>query len=195
MLLCLCVDAQNVPGQFPEASTRLLTSEDIQNKCVADLKLMRNEIFARYGHIFKSEDLKKHFTAQPWYKPLQPDVTNKLTSLEKTNITFIKSWEERADFSTFFSVVTKAISNDDQDRLISLLNKVWYGTPQEFLNSYEIHRDDLIAAIESEEIPRARSENEFDLWFGEFYSGTQSKWLVLTKSGCFWYLESIQRAG
>ena len=33
----------------------------------ADLRLLRNTVFALYGVHFKSEDLSKHFDKQVWY--------------------------------------------------------------------------------------------------------------------------------
>lgn len=56
---------------------------------------MRNEIFARHGYRFHSNDLKTHFEAQAWYKPCCADVTEQLTELEKKNITFIKQVESQ----------------------------------------------------------------------------------------------------
>ncbi|HEU65214.1 MAG TPA: YARHG domain-containing protein [Chloroflexi bacterium] len=58
-----------------------------------ELRLMRNEIFAAHGHIFRSEDLNEYFSKQLWYKPCCTDVTDKLNEVEKYNINFIKSQE------------------------------------------------------------------------------------------------------
>ncbi len=35
-----------------------------------ELRLLRNEIFARHGHVFKSEDLRGHFSRTSWYEPI-----------------------------------------------------------------------------------------------------------------------------
>ena len=43
---------------------------DLENQSNADLKLLRNEIFARHGHSFESEELRKYFNRQPWYKEI-----------------------------------------------------------------------------------------------------------------------------
>ncbi len=58
-----------------------------------DLKIMRNEIFARHGYIFKTADMINHFSNESWYKPMYNDVTSKLSYIEKTNVNFIKSYE------------------------------------------------------------------------------------------------------
>jgi len=79
--------------KYPQTSERLLTDSDLQNINKKDLRIMRNEIFARYGYIFKSEELKAYFKNQSWYTPKYSDVNSMLTNIEKKNIEFIKSHE------------------------------------------------------------------------------------------------------
>jgi hypothetical protein len=81
-------------GLFPQSSTRLLTQNDLSTLNKRDLKIMRNEIFARHGYIFKTADMKNYFAQQSWYRPLYGDVNNLLTSIEKTNVELIKSYEK-----------------------------------------------------------------------------------------------------
>lgn len=80
-------------GDYPEASERALTYNDVSRLNKRELKIMRNEIFARYGYIFKTQDMKSHFSSQPWYQPLYNDVTNRLTRIEKENAEYIKNFE------------------------------------------------------------------------------------------------------
>ena len=83
-------------GKYQVASQRELTAADLQVKSSAELKIMRNEIFARYGYIFKTKDMKEYFGSQPWYRPSAADVTRKLTALEKKNVELIKKAEQSA---------------------------------------------------------------------------------------------------
>lgn len=76
----------SLPGRYSFASTCLLTSDILQHFSAAERRLIRNEIFARYGYRFKSEDLKAYFSAQPWYKPVSDDVSDRLTELERLNV-------------------------------------------------------------------------------------------------------------
>ncbi|NDB36708.1 MAG: YARHG domain-containing protein, partial [Flavobacteriia bacterium] len=80
-------------GMFPEGSERRLTNDDVYNLSPGELKIMRNEIFARHGFIFKTNDMKKHFSTQPWYKPLCDNVTNMLSKIEQDNVNFIRLYE------------------------------------------------------------------------------------------------------
>ncbi len=54
-----------------------------------DLDVMRNEIFAEYGYIFKSKNWHDYFSQYNWYKPQYNDVERFLTPLDKRNIDFI----------------------------------------------------------------------------------------------------------
>lgn len=61
------------------------------------LRLMRNEILARHGWQFQSEDLRNHFMAQSWYKPGNDNNEVKLNIIEQTNLQLIKSEETVPD--------------------------------------------------------------------------------------------------
>ncbi len=79
--------------RFPEASDRILSRSELAGYSSWDLRIMRNEIFAKYGYIFKSEDLRNYFSQQSWYKPRYSDVSGRLTSTERQNAATIKSME------------------------------------------------------------------------------------------------------
>ncbi len=85
-----------VPGRFPEASLRLLTDDEVAGKSEADLKLMRNEIYARHGMIFPPGDMHDYFATQRWYLPTTTSVTSQLTEIERSNILLIKVAEQGA---------------------------------------------------------------------------------------------------
>lgn len=82
-----------VPGNYPEGSTRYLNSSDLAGMSKYSLKIMRNEIFARHGFIFKTDEMRNHFFNQSWYTPLYDNVEGLLSPIEKANINLIKSFE------------------------------------------------------------------------------------------------------
>ncbi len=82
-----------VPGQYPEASTRYLNDSDLEKKSTKELKIMRNEIFARHGYLFEPGDMKDYFTKQSWYQPKSADVGSLLSPIEQANIQRIKEYE------------------------------------------------------------------------------------------------------
>jgi hypothetical protein len=84
----------DVAGDYPESSLITLQDEDLRNKDAWELRVMRNEIFARHGYIFKSEDMRSHFLNSGWYIPRYENVEVSLTSIEKANIELIKRYEK-----------------------------------------------------------------------------------------------------
>jgi len=84
-------------GNFPEASQRELTEDDVENMMKTDLETMRNEIFARHGYCFKKKEMRSMFEYQDWYIPNNTDIRALLTPLEKKNIELIKRYEKYAD--------------------------------------------------------------------------------------------------
>jgi len=83
--------SNSVPGKYPEGSTRYLTENDIAGKSNWELRIMRNEIFARHGRRFKSADLRNYFMSQPWYSPRFDEV--QLNAIETRNVEFLRSYE------------------------------------------------------------------------------------------------------
>lgn len=53
-----------------DSSTRYLTRSDISNLSSADLRIARNEIYARNGRRFNDETLQEYFNSKSWYTPL-----------------------------------------------------------------------------------------------------------------------------
>jgi hypothetical protein len=90
--------AYNLPyksyREFPESSITILTEENLRGLTKDKLRLMRNEIFADYGHVFKSPDLNVYFKKKSWYKP-RPNRSYSLTDWEKKNIETIKRVESK----------------------------------------------------------------------------------------------------
>jgi len=84
----------NLPGKYPEASAKYLTSEDLKYLTKTELQIMRNEIFARHGYIFKTNpQMISYFNNQSWYTPRYNDVNYLLSEIEKSNLDLIKSYE------------------------------------------------------------------------------------------------------
>ena len=76
-----------------EICIRLLNTPYLMNIPREQLRLMRNEILARHGYVFKSKDLKDYFSSKPWYHPGTNNNNIKLSVIEQTNLELIKSEE------------------------------------------------------------------------------------------------------
>jgi hypothetical protein len=81
------------PGKYPFASSREVTIEELDMLSDFDRKVLRNEILARHGFIFKDEEMKFYFSGQKWYTPKLENVDNLLSGPEKGNLEIIKVYE------------------------------------------------------------------------------------------------------
>lgn len=82
-------------GKYPETSFVKLTTEELKKYSAYELKIMRNEVFARNGHIFNSKGkVGKYFSNKKWYKPKKKITEDELTSIEKFNVLLIKKVED-----------------------------------------------------------------------------------------------------
>lgn len=77
-------------------STEPITTEMVDGLFVEDLRVLRNEIYARRGRVFKDAALQKYFAAQPWYQPNPEFKDDMLTETESKNLAVIKEVEENA---------------------------------------------------------------------------------------------------
>jgi hypothetical protein len=78
---------------FPDSNRRLLTAPELNKLSRSDLRIAKNEIFARRGRYFESADLKTHFGRFAWYAPNTWDP--KLNPIEEANVTLIDRFEKR----------------------------------------------------------------------------------------------------
>jgi len=82
-------------GKYTEASERLLNESDLKGVSKSELKIMRNEIFARYGYIFKTKEMADYFKKQEFYIGQMENVDAFLSEVEIKNIELIKKFENK----------------------------------------------------------------------------------------------------
>lgn len=78
-----------------DSDSRVLTKDELGLYSKEELAYIRNEIFARYGYVFKEEPYKSYFSNKSWYQPdysIGAD-TDVLNSVEKQNVSLIKEME------------------------------------------------------------------------------------------------------
>ena len=75
------------------ARYKILTEKDIDHLSKEEMAFLRNEIFARHGHVFKTDRMKDYFSEKEWYFPLIYDATDNLNAIEKENVSFILQME------------------------------------------------------------------------------------------------------
>jgi hypothetical protein len=78
---------------FPDSDRRLLTPADLRGRSKDELRIARNEIYARRGRYFESADLKARFERFPWYSPTTWNP--KLNAIEEANVALIDQAAKR----------------------------------------------------------------------------------------------------
>lgn len=68
----LIMDIQSgvIGGEYiiPDSNSRYLTESDIQNLSIREINYAKNEIYARHGRKFKSQELQNYFNSKSWYR-------------------------------------------------------------------------------------------------------------------------------
>lgn len=83
------------PGDMGAFQERLITADMLKGLGLYELRLLRNEIYARRGRRFRTAWLAEYFSSQPWYKPLQDYREPKLTAIETQNTATIVNFENK----------------------------------------------------------------------------------------------------
>lgn len=79
---------------LPTSSTEYLEKEDIQFLTDEELRLARNEIYARHGYTFQDEALRDYFMSKPWYQATVTEVPDTmLNEYEIANRDLIQKME------------------------------------------------------------------------------------------------------
>ncbi len=102
-----------------------ISGAEIQKCSLRELALLRNEIFARAGNVFRKKWLRDHFSAFPWYRPTELD-PKKLTPIDVKNAATVASAEvaipadELQDRMTDYSIEWKKLEPSAERERIEL---------------------------------------------------------------------------
>lgn len=83
---------------FPDSSQRYLTENDLAGLTPEELRIARNEIYARHGRKFTSPELQQYFDGKPWYIPSieAGDFKDEmLNEVERYNTRLISGYEKQ----------------------------------------------------------------------------------------------------
>ncbi|MGI6006959.1 MAG: YARHG domain-containing protein [Ruminococcus sp.] len=82
---------------IPDSATRELTTADLTGLSEWELRVARNEIYARHGRMFEDASLDSYFRGKSWYVPSIPadsfDDNQLLTKTELRNAKLISDYE------------------------------------------------------------------------------------------------------
>ncbi|MDO4476165.1 MAG: YARHG domain-containing protein [Lachnospiraceae bacterium] len=81
---------------FPDSAQRYLTEAEVSSLSIQQLCYARNEIYARRGYVFKSQELRDYFGSKPWYYPTIPAdsfSSSVLNVYETANVELLRRFE------------------------------------------------------------------------------------------------------
>lgn len=88
---------------FVNSDTQKLAKEDLNGLSEWEIRIARDEIFARHGRRFEDHKLQEYFDSCPWYsgtiEPHEFDYTTMLNDVEKDNIETIKQFEKEHGYN------------------------------------------------------------------------------------------------
>jgi hypothetical protein len=95
----------DMTGEFSPQAARVeakvlrgvsVAQSDIAGLSRAELRRLRNTVYARHGRIFERMELQQYFDGRPWYKK-RPDYTDDdLSPLDRDNINLIRAAEDKS---------------------------------------------------------------------------------------------------
>lgn len=99
------------PGDMELFENKLVTEAMLRGLSLHELRLLRNEIYARRGRIFKTLWIQQYFGSQMWYDPKEDFKDEDITGTDKTNIETIVALETKLHNSISTKPVTRALLN------------------------------------------------------------------------------------
>ena len=98
-----------LPGDLEFFENRRITEQMLNGLSLHELRLLRNEIYARHGRIFRTEWLSQYFWNQPWYTPDENFKDEELSANDKLNVETIVKYENRIHQELSSKEITSAL--------------------------------------------------------------------------------------
>lgn len=84
------------PGDMELFEKQLITEKMLVGLSLNELRLLRNEVYARHGRTFSTAWLQQYFFTQPWYQPVEEgQKPSELSATEKQNVDTIVAYERK----------------------------------------------------------------------------------------------------
>lgn len=84
---------------LPKSASEKLTEEDLEDLSAKELTYARNEIYARHGRVFKSDELQDYFSSKDWYDKDEDFDDHDLGGVERDNAEFISQYQKDHDLT------------------------------------------------------------------------------------------------
>jgi len=97
------------PGDMELFENRALSESTLKGLGLYELRLLRNEIYARHGRQFQAVWLSQYFYSQPWYVPDDNFKDEELSGFDKQNVLTIVAYENKLHDELSRSVITRKL--------------------------------------------------------------------------------------
>lgn len=83
------------PGDMELFENKLISESMLKGLSLHELRLLRNEIYARHGRAFRAAWLQQYFWSQPWYEQKEDFQDEQVSGSDKLNVETIVRYENR----------------------------------------------------------------------------------------------------
>ena len=83
------------PGDMELFENKLISEQMLKGLSLHELRLLRNEIYARHGRAFRAPWLQQYFWSQPWYEQKEDFSDEQVSGTDKVNVETIVKYENR----------------------------------------------------------------------------------------------------
>ncbi|HJZ80743.1 MAG TPA: YARHG domain-containing protein [Pyrinomonadaceae bacterium] len=97
------------PGDMELFENKLISEAMLRGLSLHELRLLRNEIYARHGRSFVTMWLQQYFGSQPWYDPKEDFKDESISGSDKTNIETIVAYENKLHNSISNKPITQSL--------------------------------------------------------------------------------------
>jgi YARHG domain len=97
------------PGDMELFENKLISEAMLRGLSLHELRLLRNEIYARHGRVFKTLWLQQYFGGQMWYDPNENFKDEEMSGPDKTNVETIVAYENKLHDQLSTKPITRAL--------------------------------------------------------------------------------------
>ena len=98
-----------LPGDMQFFENKAITEQMLQGLSLHELRLLRNEVYARHGRMFRADWLQQYFFFQPWYTPDENFKDEELSGNDKLNVETIVKYENKIHQELGTKPITQAL--------------------------------------------------------------------------------------
>ena len=97
------------PGDMEFFENKALSEAMLRGLSLHELRLLRNEVYARHGRLFKASWLQQYYEGQPWYQYDENFKDEEVTGADKQNVELIVNYENKIHRELSTKPVTRTL--------------------------------------------------------------------------------------